>query len=337
MLNTKITLESVPSHAIALSEQPSSLGVSSGMDLSRKEYSNLMSSQTTDQQTPQLASGSVAIPEFIPPTGFDAIDGLLEGRKWADPTISFSFPDSFTLDYAADYPRYNTHAESFRQAPEGLQRVVRHWLSQISSISGLTFVEFDGPEDSETEDEEAVIRIAMSNDPLPAYAYSPWDSDEAGDLMFNNDIYGDWFDQAKMGEYAWHTIGHELSHALGLKHGHEGGGVAGVAVPLEQDSMEFSIMTYRSYENQEVTGAYANAYGNYAQTLMMLDIQALQTLYGANYNTNAGDTLYSFSAQTGELFIDGESQGQPVLNTIFARFGMVMVRILMIFQCTPHP
>ena len=342
-------LESVPSNAIAPPNQSSTLKVKAGIQLSPsliQQVSTDSSSITCfchnsnchyqhpvqvtqdlandpplttsiDEPTPQLASSTVTIPEFIPSTGFDAIDGLLGSRKWADPTITFSFPDAFELDYAADYPRYISHATSFRQAPTGLQTVVRHWFSEISSIVNLTFIELEGPEDSATEDEEALLRIAMSNDPGSAYAYSPWASDEAADVWFNNETYGAWFDQAKMGEYAWHTIGHELSHALGLKHGHEGGGVSGVALPLEQDSMEFSIMTYRSYENQTVTGAYANAYGNYAQTLMMLDIQALQSLYGANYDTHSGDTTYSFSPTTGELFIDGISQGQPVLNTIF--------------------
>lgn len=346
----KVNLESDSSHAIAISETSSPLSIGPGKQLSpsllhqiqatassssatcfchhvdclqhhptqvQTEFSPQQPQQLAGQQSPQNASGTVAIPELITPTGFDALDGLLESRKWANSTITFSFPDSFGADYGATYPRYNSHASSFGQAGDGLQSVVQHWLTEIASVSNLNFVELGTPENSDTEDADAIMRIALSNDPGSAYAYSPWDTPEAADVWFNRDTFGPWFEEAVMGEYAWHTIGHELSHALGLKHGHEGGGVTGVALPLSQDSMEFSIMTYRSYENQVVTGAYANAYGNYAQTLMMLDIQAFQYLYGANYTTYAGDTTYSFSETTGEFFIDGEGQGQPAINTIF--------------------
>ncbi|MEM9214984.1 MAG: M10 family metallopeptidase C-terminal domain-containing protein [Cyanobacteria bacterium P01_F01_bin.150] len=313
----KSTLESVSNNAIALFVGPDPPDANNPEHLQGDEISHPALDETPVLQLSQLASGTVTVPEFIPPTGFDAIDGLLEDRKWSESTISFSFPDSFVSDYAADYPRYDNIAASFGQATPGLQSVVRWWLSEIAGVTNLTFVEFDGPEGSETEDAQALMRIAMSNDPVSAYAYTPWDSDEAADVWFNKDTFGAWFDQAQMGEYVWHTIGHEISHALGFKHGHEGGGVAGVALPPNLDSMEFTIMTYRSYENHVVNGTYANAYGNYAQTLMQLDIQAYQSLYGANYDTYSGDTLYSFSDSTGDFFIDGQSQGQPILNTIF--------------------
>lgn len=51
---------------------------------------------------------------------------------------------------------------------------------------------------------------------------------------------------------------------------------------------------------------------------MMLDIQALQHLYGANYNTRSGSTTYSWNPATGELSIDGIGQGAPSGNRIFA-------------------
>ena len=50
---------------------------------------------------------------------------------------------------------------------------------------------------------------------------------------------------------------------------------------------------------------------------MMLDIAAIQYMYGANYNTNAGNTVYTFSTTTGEMFIDGVGQGTPEINRIF--------------------
>ncbi|NER81209.1 MAG: hypothetical protein F6K42_16905, partial [Leptolyngbya sp. SIO1D8] len=43
----------------------------------------------------------------------------------------------------------------------------------------------------------------------------------------------------------------------------------------------------------------------------------VQEMYGANYNYQSGDTTYSFSTTTGEMYINGISQGTPGGNRIF--------------------
>ena len=50
---------------------------------------------------------------------------------------------------------------------------------------------------------------------------------------------------------------------------------------------------------------------------MMYDIAALQKMYGANFNTNSGNSTYSWSTTTGEMFINGVGQGTPAANKIF--------------------
>ncbi len=50
---------------------------------------------------------------------------------------------------------------------------------------------------------------------------------------------------------------------------------------------------------------------------MMYDIAALQYLYGANYNTNSGDTVYKWNPTTGQETINGVAQAAPGGNTIF--------------------
>ena len=84
---------------------------------------------------------------------------------------------------------------------------------------------------------------------------------------------------------------HETGHAMGLKHPQDVKG-AFAAMPLDHDSIEYTVMSYRSYVGAPLTG-YTVGSSSYPQTLMMYDIAALQYLYGANYNTNAGTTTYS--------------------------------------------
>jgi serralysin len=119
---------------------------------------------------------------------------------------------------------------------------------------------------------------------------------------------------------------HELGHALGLKHGHEGDildltplNIPGneITLPPDRDSQEFSIMTYNTYP-----GGGQGGIADYPTTLMQNDILALQYLYGANYETNAGDTTYRWNPVSGELivqhgFFDIQPQGVPAHGKIF--------------------
>ena len=129
--------------------------------------------------------------------------------------------------------------------------------------------------------------------------------------MFNTNSYN----SPTIGNYQYVTFLHEIGHALGLKHGHETSGPG--AVPFEMDSMEFTIMTYRSWVGKPLDYGYANETWGYAQSLMMLDIAAIQRLYGADFETESGDTTYTFSTTTGEMFIDGFGVGTPGGNRIF--------------------
>ena len=122
-----------------------------------------------------------------------------------------------------------------------------------------------------------------------------------------------------VGDSAYWVVLHELGHTLGLKHGHANDrpGPTDDLLPDALNSMEFSVMTYHRYVGD--TGAVVNDTedGSFAQSLMMLDIAAIQYMYGANFNTNGGNTVYTFSTTTGEMFVDGVGQGTPQANRIF--------------------
>lgn len=248
-------------------------------------------------------------------TGNDNIDALLTKSHWASPQVTYSFPDNFANDYEPGYPDDSSrHATTF-QPLDIIQRLTGFvWFSShYNTISNL-----QGTLSGQAEDRDATIRMAMSTGPKTAYAYYPSNYVQGGDVWFNTNDYN----APGIGNYAYATFGHEIGHALGLKHGHEtqpGFGVRDVAMNPAFDSMEFSIMTYRSYVGQDLaaTGGYTNETWGYAQSLMMYDIRAIQQMYGAYFGHNAGNTTYTFSTETGEMFIDGYRQGQPGANRIF--------------------
>ena len=211
------------------------------------------------------------------------IDGLLGGSRWSG-SITYSFPDSPTDYPSSGYSQTNEPAVSgFSSAPTQMQAAINYAIGLIKGYTNIS-ISYAG---TNTAD----IQIAQSPAANPtSYAYYPGNYSAGGDIWFGT-AYN--YSQAALGNYYFATALHELGHAVGLKHSQETGGVANVAVPSAHDDSEYTIMSYRSYVGAPLTGYTAESYG-FSQTYMANDILALQTLYGANYNTQSSNTVYTW-------------------------------------------
>jgi Ca2+-binding RTX toxin-like protein len=230
-------------------------------------------------------------------TGNQNIDGLLSGSAWSG-TVTYSFPDSAS-DYVSGYG-YGEPTNGFAQISATQQQSVHKIMAQIEGFTNLN-IDYAGTNSAD-------IQIAQSSEANPtAYAYYPGSYAEGGDVWFGTSYN---YTNPKLGDYYYLTHLHEIGHAFGLKHGQTAGGVANVALPGDRDALEYSVMTYRSYIGGPTSGYTNEAFG-YPQTFMMNDIAALQTMYGADYTMNNGGTVYTWSATTGEMFVNGVGMGRP--------------------------
>lgn len=234
-------------------------------------------------------------------TGNSYIDSILGNLKWVPSNLTYSFPSAAGA-YGALYGDGET-AKGFGSFNDTQQAITRSALKLFSSVSNLTFQEATAASASSAD-----LRFAQSDVPGTAWAYFPTTDSTGGDVWVNNSSQN--YASPAKGNYAYLTIVHEIGHALGLEHAHEGN------MPLDRDSMEYTVMSYRSYSGASTSTGYMNETWGYAQSLMMYDIAALQHIYGANYQTNSGSTTYSWSSTTGEMFVNGVGQGAPGGNQI---------------------
>ncbi|MFO1170276.1 MAG: M10 family metallopeptidase C-terminal domain-containing protein [Hyphomicrobiaceae bacterium] len=241
---------------------------------------------------------ATAIRGDVPRTGNQGIDALISPWRWNATTLTYSFPA------AGSAYDYGPEAATFARLTSAQASAAKAALAAVASFTTERFTKV-----VESPTNHADLRFAMSAAPDTAYAFLPGPS-WGGDAWFNKVDYA----APTLGTYASHTFFHETGHAMGLKHGHEAEKFG--RLPADLDSLEFSIMTYHGYVGS------TTLYQTYAddgapQGFMMLDIAALQHMYGADFGYRSGETVYRFSPTTGEMLVNGARTGDPAGDTIF--------------------
>jgi serralysin len=242
-------------------------------------------------------SNSVPTTANLPISGDIEIAGLQYTTKWGGPVgtgvlLTYSFPG--TDGNLAVFGRLVNGKYSSDDEPGGSwsaltvvqQGAFEDALHTISSVAGITFHRL-----SDNRINVGEIRVALSSvvsdQNSGAWAYYPGNHYTAGDIWLSPTSFHD--HPITPGTWQFAALIHELGHALGLKHPHEFAGGNAALLPDHLDNKFYTVMSY----NFDPTG---NDFfpGRYPTTPMLLDVKALQYLYGPNTSHNSGNDVYVY-------------------------------------------
>jgi len=245
----------------------------------------------------------------VPKSGTTNIDALLSGDKWgyalssnASPiTISYSFPwiNGLTAVFSAPAgAAYSNDGEQNATQHSGLnttqQTAATLALTAWSNVANINFQLV-----SETTTNVGDIRFAFSSaaklDKWWGYASYPSSYWPIGGDVWINAKYGNETDWT-VGSSNFEALMHEIGHSLGLQHPFEGA----TKLPSSLENRTNTIMSYTDINNIYPSSGYINGKNDWItyhinpETPMVLDIAAIQYIYGANNNYKTGDDTYTF-------------------------------------------
>lgn len=240
----------------------------------------------------EMGGGSIHTSVNYPGTPYDW-NQLTAGTRGGGINLTYSFRDTMT---------YASANGTFSKCTVAEMNAVKSILSLYADVCNVSFTQV-APGGYSNNGQLVIANYSQPSSAAGAYAYMPSNAADGsgGDFWLNTAAVNP--NTVTQGAYSWFAIMHELGHALGLSHPGDYNAGAGSptytnAAQFIQDSEQYSIMSYWSGSNTgESPGGFATAF-----TPLLFDIYELQTLYGANTSTRAGDTVYGFNSTAGSMY-----------------------------------
>lgn len=223
--------------------------------------------------------------------------------------ITFSFIDR-PLDYSSKHDAASDAYTSFSTLPFKSKEAVRNALSEIGTVTNLSFIEISDGGDlkftaGNSESSYGSVNFTKTGSGVKEQVLVEQIKLHVEKLGQQN------FDRGEIGYFA---VIRQVLHALGFKHPDKGD----VLVPDHMNKISLTVMSSNSpYPSlvldprklqKNSDGKWVNG-EVYPQTVMPLDIAALQDLYGFTENTTILNNTYKFEVSN------------PYFGTIYDRGG----------------
>uniref|UniRef100_UPI0039061933 matrixin family metalloprotease n=1 Tax=Pseudomonas sp. KCJK9016 TaxID=3344556 RepID=UPI0039061933 len=219
-------------------------------------------------------------------TGNALVDSLISGKYWmganwpfaGDTKLSYSFMAPGTSYFATSYSPKNEYYALY-ELTTAQKTAITSALGTWSAVANLTFTLT-----SDTLDNVGDLRFGgyrLMDNKTAAWAYFPDNLPAAGDVWVGTETSDP---NPVKGTYDYLTFVHEIGHSLGLKHPFDTSATNKTLLDPSLDDVHFTVMSYNSNYSYQPT------------TPMVLDILAIQSLYGANMLWQTGDTVYKWDA-----------------------------------------
>jgi hypothetical protein len=237
-----------------------------------------------------------------PLSGMNWIDALLDdGPDW-----NYLTPAGNTLQYTFSVTTGNEAGKSGQEAfTLAQQNWVRYALNELSTITGIKFVETTGGDAAQLHFANIDIKDSSLTTGLCSWNTNYGYNTQTNELTsYTADAYvyldnNEWYAQNRdltPGGYGYETLLHELGHAMGLKHPFDGT----VHLPAAQDNTANTLMSYT-----DAGGPYQH-YSQY-------DVAALDWLYGGDGLRGA----LGINSASGARYITGTNGDDALVGTTY--------------------